>query len=79
MADAGRSPHLMPDLKKPLSARFTNALAFAANIHRLQARKGTQVPYMAHILGVASIALEHGANEEEAIAAVLLMRLRTPR
>ena len=29
----------MPDLKRPLSARFTNALAFAANIHRLQARK----------------------------------------
>jgi GTP pyrophosphokinase len=61
----------MPDLKKPLSAQFTKALAFAANIHRLQARKGTQVPYMAHILGVASIALEHGANEHEAIAAVL--------
>jgi GTP pyrophosphokinase len=61
----------MPDLRRPLTARFTNALAFAANIHRLQARKGTQVPYMAHILGVASIALEHGANEDEAIAAVL--------
>jgi (p)ppGpp synthase/HD superfamily hydrolase len=61
----------MPDLKHPLTARFTNALAFAANIHRLQARKGTQVPYMAHILGVASIALEHAANEDEAIAAVL--------
>jgi GTP pyrophosphokinase len=61
----------MPGLKKPLSARFTNALAFAANIHRVQARKGTQVPYMAHILGVTSIALEHGADEDEAIAAVL--------
>ena len=61
----------MPDLKHPLTARFTNALALAANIHRLQARRGTQVPYMAHILGVASIALEHAANEDEAIAAVL--------
>jgi (p)ppGpp synthase/HD superfamily hydrolase len=59
------------DLKHPLTARFTKALALAAHIHRLQARKGTQVPYMAHILGVASIALEHGANEDEAIAAVL--------
>ena len=55
----------------PLTARFTNALALAANIHRRQARKGTQVPYMAHILGVASIALEYAANEDEAIAAVL--------
>src|SRR5262249_42160595 len=35
------------------------------------ARKGTQVPYVAHLLAVASIALEHGANEDEAIAAVL--------
>jgi (p)ppGpp synthase/HD superfamily hydrolase len=61
----------MAYLKRPLTTRFTHALALAANIHRLQARKGTQVPYMAHILGVAAIALEHGANEEEAIAAIL--------
>jgi HD domain-containing protein len=60
----------MADLKRPLTARFTRALAFAANVHRLQARTGTQVPYMAHTLGVAAIALDHGANEEEAIAAV---------
>lgn len=61
----------MAYLKRPLTTRFTHSLALAANIHRLQARKGTQVPYMAHILGVAAIALEHGANEEEAIAAIL--------
>jgi GTP pyrophosphokinase len=61
----------MARLERPLTAHFTHALALAANIHRLQARKGTQVPYMAHILGVAAIALEHGANEEEAIAAIL--------
>jgi (p)ppGpp synthase/HD superfamily hydrolase len=61
----------MADLKRPLTTHFTAALALAANIHRLQARKGTQVPYMAHILGVAAIALEHGANEEEAIGAIL--------
>ena len=57
----------MAYLKRPLTTRFTHSLALAANIHRLQARKGTQVPYMAHILGVAAIALEHGANEEEAM------------
>ena len=61
----------MADLERPLTTRFTAVLALAANIHRLQARKGTQVPYMAHILGVAAIALEHGANEEEAIGAIL--------
>ena len=36
-----------------------------------QVRKGTTIPYVAHLLGVASIALEHGADEDEAIAALL--------
>jgi len=54
-----------------LSPRFEQALAFAAELHRQQVRKGTGVPYMAHLLGVASLALEHGATEDEAIAAVL--------
>jgi GTP pyrophosphokinase len=34
-------------------------------------RKATEIPYLAHLLGVASIALEYGANEDEAIAALL--------
>jgi GTP pyrophosphokinase len=54
-----------------LSARFDEALAFAAALHRDQVRKGTAVPYVSHLLGVVSIALEHGADEETAIAAVL--------
>jgi (p)ppGpp synthase/HD superfamily hydrolase len=58
-------------LKQPLSARFSEALIFAADIHRHQARKGTQVPYVAHVIGVASIALEFGADEDEAVAALL--------
>ena len=40
-------------------------------MHRDQPRKGTDIPYVAHILGVASIALEYGADEDEAIAALL--------
>lgn len=54
-----------------LSPRFEQALAFAAELHREQVRKGTPVPYMAHLMAVASLALEHGATEDEAIAAVL--------
>ncbi len=54
-----------------LSSRFETALAFAARLHGEQARKGTLIPYVAHLLGVASIALEYGADEEEAIAALL--------
>ena len=40
-------------------------------IHRGQLRNGTKIPYIAHLLGVTSIALTHGADEDEAIAALL--------
>lgn len=59
------------NLREPLTGRFTEALSFACMLHRKQARKGTQIPYVSHLLAVASIALEHGATEDEAIAAVL--------
>lgn len=55
----------------PLSARFSEALRGAADLHARQVRKGTTIPYIAHLLGVASIALHHGADEDEAIAALL--------
>ena len=54
-----------------MSARFEDALVFASQLHADQVRKGTNIPYISHLLGVASIALEHGANEDEAIAALL--------
>ena len=54
-----------------LSPRFSVAVTFAAELHRDQFRKGTAIPYLSHLLGVASLALEHGADEDEAIAAVL--------
>jgi GTP pyrophosphokinase len=54
-----------------LSKRFNEALTFAADLHATQTRKGSGVPYIAHLLGVASIALEYGAQEDEAIAALL--------
>lgn len=54
-----------------LSQRFTDALTFATQLHANQIRKGSGVPYLAHLLGVTSIALEYGANEDEAIAALL--------
>src|SRR5205085_11747027 len=54
-----------------LTQRFEEALAFAARLHKSQLRKGTGVPYVSHLLAVAGIALEHGADEDEAIAALL--------
>ncbi len=53
------------------TAQFEEALTFATRLHATQTRKGSDIPYIAHLLGVASIALDHGANEEEAIAALL--------
>jgi (p)ppGpp synthase/HD superfamily hydrolase len=58
-------------LARPLTTRFDEALVLASDLHRTQSRKGTQVPYAAHLLAVAALALEHGADEDEAIAALL--------
>lgn len=54
-----------------LTLRFEAAVADAARLHNRQIRKGTGVPYVSHLLGVASLALEHGADEDEAIGALL--------
>ena len=54
-----------------LSRHFEKALIYATRIHGGQLRKKTRIPYVAHILGVAAIAMEYGANETEAIAALL--------
>jgi (p)ppGpp synthase/HD superfamily hydrolase len=56
---------------RPLGRRFAEAATWAWELHAGQARKGTDTPYLAHLLGVASLALEHGADEDEAIAAML--------
>jgi (p)ppGpp synthase/HD superfamily hydrolase len=62
---------MAPYYENMLTERFGEALAFANEVHRGQLRKGTQVPYIAHLMGVASIALNFGADEDEAIGALL--------
>ncbi len=54
-----------------LSGKFEEALAYAAGLHARQVRKGTDIPYISHLMAVAGIALEHGADEDTAIAALL--------
>ncbi len=54
-----------------LTSRFQEALILAFSLHADQKRKGTSVPYIAHLLGVTSLVLENGADEDEAIAALL--------
>ena len=53
------------------SSRLIEALGVAARLHEAQLRKGSGVPYLSHLLGTCSIALEYGADEDEAIAALL--------
>jgi GTP pyrophosphokinase len=54
-----------------LTSRFAYALATAHDLHAGQVRKGTSIPAIGHLLGVAAIALHHGADEDEAIGALL--------
>ena len=54
-----------------LSDRYTEALAFTADAHRGQVRKGTTIPYLSHLLAVSGLVLEHGGDEIEAIAGLL--------
>jgi (p)ppGpp synthase/HD superfamily hydrolase len=51
--------------------KFDRALQFAVEVHRYDPRKGTEVPYVAHVLGVCSLVLEEGGSEIQAIAALL--------
>src|ERR1700752_4814526 len=61
----------MSSAARPLTVRFERALAYTARLHAAQFRKGTARPYVGHLLGVASIVLTHGGDEDEAIAALL--------
>lgn len=53
------------------SERFEHALTLAARLHHDQRRKGTGVPYITHLLGVAAIVGDHGGTEDQVIAALL--------
>ena len=54
-----------------LSVHFEEALVFATRLHAGQRRKGTSVPYIAHLLAVAGIVLDYGGTESEVLAALL--------
>lgn len=54
-----------------LTSRFTDAIDYARVAHADQTRKGSGIPYIYHLLGVASLVIEFGGSENQAIAAVL--------
>jgi (p)ppGpp synthase/HD superfamily hydrolase len=60
-----------PPKGKTFSKKFIAALCYAAELHAKQFRKRTGRPYIGHLLGVTSITIEYGGDEEMAIAALL--------
>ena len=54
-----------------LTHRFTDAIDYARIAHAAQFRKGSDIPYIHHLLGVASLVLEYGGSEDQAIAGLL--------
>jgi (p)ppGpp synthase/HD superfamily hydrolase len=54
-----------------IGPRFLRAFSFAAEKHQGQVRKASTIPYIAHLVGVASLVLEAGGDEDLAIAALL--------
>ena len=54
-----------------LTDRFSRAVDYARIAHATQVRKGSKIPYLYHLLGVASLVIEFGGNEDQAIAGLL--------
>jgi len=64
-----RTPRVQRKIK--LGPRLLQAFVFAAENHKGQTRKASTIPYLAHLMGVASLVLEAGGDEDLAIAALL--------
>jgi hypothetical protein len=70
----------MPDdekLERPLSFYFNEALNYAATLHRTQARKGTQIPYVSHLLAVAGLVMSMGVTRTRSSRLCSTMPSRT--
>jgi (p)ppGpp synthase/HD superfamily hydrolase len=55
----------------PLSKLYDEALVYASELHRYQVRKGSGIPYIAHLLSVSSRVISAGGTEVQAIAGLL--------
>ena len=57
--------------KVVLTNRYAEAVAYASIIHATDVRKGTEISYLCHLLGVSSLVIEAGGDEDQAIAGLL--------
>jgi (p)ppGpp synthase/HD superfamily hydrolase len=69
--EASMKPDVTNEFNTALSPRLYEAFSYAAHLHRNQKRKGTTIPYVAHLMSVAALVLEEGGDEDEAIAGLL--------
>jgi (p)ppGpp synthase/HD superfamily hydrolase len=61
-----------PQTDRPiLGPRYADAFLLAAEVHAHQVRKGSEVPYLAHLMAVSALVLDFGGDEDCAIAALL--------
>ena len=54
-----------------LTDRYKSALDYALRVHAQHTRKGGNIPYFSHLIGVSSLVLEYGGDEDQAIAGLL--------
>ena len=54
-----------------LTERFQRAFSVASEVHATQLRKGTRIPYLAHLMSVSALVLEYGGGEDAAIGGLL--------
>lgn len=59
------------NMTAPFTDRFAEAFKYAAQEHRNQLRKGTQIPYISHLMSVSALIWENGGDEDQAIAGLL--------
>lgn len=69
--DSGTLMDLDADPNPVVGPRLVEAFNYAVELHAKQARKDTAIPYVTHLMAVCSLALEDGATEDEAVAALL--------
>jgi (p)ppGpp synthase/HD superfamily hydrolase len=67
----GTVKHPQGNSMTALTDRFSRAVDYARIAHAAQFRKGSNIPYIYHLLGVASLVIEFGGNEDQAIAGLL--------
>lgn len=77
--DEGQEAQPMPDRPEwAPGERFSDAVAHAVGKPARQLRKGSENPYIAHLLGVCGLVIEDGGSEDEAIRRAAPRRRRGP-